>query len=80
MTVNAVVRCASCNHIVRKSQTFQDECPQCREIIRMKDEIKHLKHKNKTLRRSNLSLKAIVERLKKFEPKQTFYDTGEGYK
>jgi len=51
----------------------------CQIYYKLKDEIKILTHKNKTLRKSNRGLKAIVERLKKYEPKSTFYDTGEAY-
>ena len=51
-----------------------------RENKRLKEENKHLKHTNTTLRKSNAGLKAIVKRLKQYEPKQTFYDDGSNYK
>ena len=49
-------------------------------LAKLRDEIKHLKHRNKSLSGSNTRLKAIVKRLKQYEPEQTFYDTGEAYK
>ena len=49
-------------------------------LFELKDKIKHLKHSNTTLRKSNKGLKAIVKRLKPYAPKQTFYDDGAAYR
>ena len=49
-------------------------------LFELKEKIKHLKHSNTTLRKSNKGLKAIVKRLKPYAPKQTFYDDGEAYR
>ena len=79
MTLNAVIRCSSCNRISKKSGSKDNKCSQCLEIERLKDELKHSKHNNKTLRRSNTAQKAIIKRLKQYEPEQTFYDDGRNY-
>ena len=51
------------------------------DIDRLKEELKHCKHSNKTLRRSNSGLKAIVERLKgKLEGQKSLYNMANEYR
>ena len=79
MGINGIVRCPTCNNLVRKATLQDGLCVVCYEVGNLKEKIKHLTHANKTLRKSNKGLKAIVEKLKPYAPKQTFYDTGEAY-
>ena len=60
MTLNAVIRCSSCNRISKKSGSKDNKCSQCLEIERLKIEKAELQVKV-------VRYKTKYERLKEFD-------------